>query len=687
MMTTGKRVAVIVTTLSLWAGMAWGEPQSPANKTDKATPSAAVQADHAGSYYHFMLARRYEELAGIYANGDYAERAISELQKAVADDPHSLFLHDQLGDLYWRVGQLGNATAQAQIVLKENPNDVDAHRLMGHVYLHELGNSQGVQGVRSEDLEKAIQEYETVVKLDPKDTRSKIFLGRLYQATNHPQEAARIFKSILSSDPNSVEALTYLGRLDINQENYKEAVAILERVPQDERSPTTYEMLGLAYRQLNDYKRAASNFKAALDIDPVNVDIRRQYADALMQSDQTALARDEFQQVLKADPKNGQAYLRLGQLDEAEGHFPEAEQELGQAQTLLPGDLEVAYAESQLQNALGHGDAAVKILKALLAQTASSNGKYTADDATDRGLFLEHLGSIYRAQENYGQALATFKQMLALGGDQAPQAEDLIVETLQLEGQLPQAAGEARAALQKYPQNVSLNLDYALVLGEQGHVNEAVSKLKNFARSGGNRVEAQLVIVQVYSEAKRYRDAQEQAQQLLQQNLKPSEKNDAEFLLGSVYEREKKYDLAEQQFKAVLTADPLNSNAFNYLGYMLADRGVDLPQSVDYIKKALQLEPGNGAYLDSLGWAYYKMNRYDLARPQLERAAQLMANDPTILMHLGNVYLKLGEKKLAAQTWQRALQNYPSAIDTDFDAGQATKLQKRLNQLKHQLSK
>jgi tetratricopeptide (TPR) repeat protein len=689
MIKTTTPVAAMLTLFSF--SVAWAAPQIAPTASTAAPPSSpsnAVQADHAGSYYHFMLARRYEELAGIYANGDYADRAISELRKAVADDPHSLFLHDQLGDLYWRVGQLSNASAEAQLVLKQNPNDLDAHRILGHVYLHELGDSQGAaQAKLSANLKKAIHEYETVVRLDPTDTRSEVLLGRLYQLNNQPDEAARIFKSILNNNPNSVEALTYLGRLDINQSDYKAAVGVLEKVPHDQRSPSTYAMLGLAYSQLNDYTKAASNFKTALDIDPVNVDIRQQYADALMRSNQTDLARSQFQQVLKADPKNGQAFLRLGQLDEAEGHFPEATQELDQAQKLMPGDVETAYAQAQLQNALGHEDAAIKLLKGLLAQTASSNGKYSADEATDRGAFLERLGLIYRSQENYGQALAMFKQMLALGGDEPPRAESLIVETLQLEGQLPQAASEAQAAIQKYPQNQSLNLEYAAVLGQEGHVDEAVSNLRKFGNSGGDRVQAELQIVQVYSEAKRYRDAQEQDQQLLQGDLKAQDKEYAQFLLGSVYEREKKYDLAEQQFKAVLTVDPLNSNAFNYLGYMLADRGVDLQKSVGYIKKALELEPGNGAYLDSLGWAYYKMSRYDLARPQLERASQLMANDPTILMHLGTVYLKLGEKKLAAQAWQQALRNYPSGLDTDFDASQATKLQKRLNRLKHQLSK
>ena len=151
---------------------------------------------------------------------------------------------------------------------------------------------------------------------------------------------------------------------------------------------------------------------------------------------------------------------------------------------------------------------------------------------------------------------------------------------------------------------------------------------------------------------------------------------------GSIFERQKKYDQAEQTFKKVLNVDPLNSSASNYLGYMLADRGVRLEESVKYIQKALELEPNNGAYLDSLGWAYFKMSRYDLAETPLEKAAHKIQNDPTIHEHLGNLYLRMGKTALAQEQWQRALKEWPDAVSSDFDAEQAKQLQKQLDDLK-----
>jgi tetratricopeptide (TPR) repeat protein len=108
---------------------------------------------------------------------------------------------------------------------------------------------------------------------------------------------------------------------------------------------------------------------------------------------------------------------------------------------------------------------------------------------------------------------------------------------------------------------------------------------------------------------------------------------------------------------------------------------------LQYIKKAVDLEPNNGAYFDSLGWVYFKLNRYDLAEPNLEKAAHLISNDPTIHEHLGRLYLRMGKKAQAQEEWERALKEWPSATSSDFDAEQAAKLQKELDDLKLRLAK
>ena len=114
-------------------------------------------------------------------------------------------------------------------------------------------------------------------------------------------------------------------------------------------------------------------------------------------------------------------------------------------------------------------------------------------------------------------------------------------------------------------------------------------------------------------------------------------------MLGAIYERQKKFDQAEQEFRKVLDVNPGNASVLNYYGYMLADRGVRLDEATAMIQQAVTQEPNNGAYLDSLGWAYYKQNKLTEAEENLRKASERQRHDPTILGHLGDVYAKLGQ--------------------------------------------
>src|SRR5579883_1522984 len=125
---------------------------------------------------------------------------------------------------------------------------------------------------------------------------------------------------------------------------------------------------------------------------------------------------------------------------------------------------------------------AIMILQDLLSQTKSASGQYSSGEASNRAAFLERLGMIYRSQGKYDEAINTFRQITGLGKDQASQGEGLIVETLQLEGQPQKAMQEAEEALKKYPNNRSLILLHASLLGDQGHVNEAVQELRNLMK-------------------------------------------------------------------------------------------------------------------------------------------------------------------------------------------------------------
>ena len=690
--------------LSVGAGWAGQSKQGKLPTEPKPAPSAPSQApasaaqqsaapigtskasDHASSYYHFVLARRYEELAGITNRSDLIDRAIGEYKAAMEADPSSLYLRTQLAELYYRTSRVGDAIREAQAVLAGNPDDADAHRLLASIYLHSLGENEASASSEA-TLRKAIEQFEAVTRLDPSDTDSFVALGRLYRLTNQNAKAEETFKKAVGADPSSKTALSYLGQLYVDQGDYAGAIETLQKIPADEMDPQALVMLGQAYMQDRDYEKAIEVYGRALEQDSDNQQLRQYHAEALMAAGKAGDARNELQRILRTDPNDGAGWLKLGHLDRVEGKFDEAREELGKAKGLLPDNAEVIYEQVLLEETSGNQDKAVALLQSLLKDSAKSDNHYTVGEASNRAAFLERLGMIYRNQEKYDQALSTFQQVMDLGPTQAPHGEALVIDTLRVSRQPAKAMAEADAAVAKYPKDRQLAMMRATLLGEQGKSDEGVAAL-NALRSGGpSDAEIDLSVAQLESQAKHYDQAEEAARQALNLSVKPDDQENAHFVLGSIYERQKRYDLAEAEFRKVLAGDPLNGPAANYLGYMLADRGVRLDESVKYIQKALQADPNNGAYLDSLGWAYLKMHRPDLAESPLERAAHLVTDDPTILEHLGNLHLALGNPQAAQQEWERALKEWPQAVNSDFDATEAASLQKKLDDLKLRLAR
>src|ERR1019366_2483757 len=159
--------------------------QAPAASQDKASPATPAesappkQPDKAAAYYHFTLAHMYEELVSMYGRADYANKAIEEYRLAIDNDPTSDYLNAGLAELYAKTGRIRDAVLEAQDILKRDGNNLEARRLLGRIYLRSLGDMQA--GTQSQEVLKlAIEQYEQIVKLDPKSVEDHLLLGRLY---------------------------------------------------------------------------------------------------------------------------------------------------------------------------------------------------------------------------------------------------------------------------------------------------------------------------------------------------------------------------------------------------------------------------------------------------------------------------------------------------------------------------
>ena len=144
------------------------------------------------------------------------------------------------------------------------------------------------------------------------------------------------------------------------------------------------------------------------------------------------------------------------------------------------------------------------------------------------------------------------------------------------------------------------------------------------------------------------------------------------FWLGASYERTGRGPEAETVLQGLLNIDPDFAPALNYLGYMWAEQGENLDQALLLVQQAVALEPDNGAYVDSLGWAHFQLGEYDQAREYLERAARIVGNDPVVLEHLGDLYQALGQLEDARRSYNRSLA---------LEAENASEVQRKLDEL------
>ena len=148
----------------------------------------------------------------MYGRADYANKAIEEYRLAIDNDPTSDYLNAGLAELYAKTGRIRDAVLEAQDILKRDGNNLEARRLLGRIYLRSLGDMQA--GTQSQEILKlAIEQYEQIVKLDPKSVEDHLLLGRLYRLNNELLKSEGEFKTAVNMQPDSEEAVTTLAYL------------------------------------------------------------------------------------------------------------------------------------------------------------------------------------------------------------------------------------------------------------------------------------------------------------------------------------------------------------------------------------------------------------------------------------------------------------------------------------------
>jgi tetratricopeptide (TPR) repeat protein len=653
--------------------------------------TSAQVPNRAQAYYHDALASIYEDSAASEGKQEDINHAIEEYKLALNADPGSPELNDELADLYFRApGHVHDAEMTARNLLKTSPNDIDAHKLLGRIYLRQLGEGENAgASAASTDvvLNQAITEFEKIVALQPSSVEDRMVLGQLYTVKHDSKKAEDEFKTAQAIEPDSEEVVLNLARLYAESGDLQHAAKVIEDVPVNDRTAKMEFALGAAYDQLKQPKDAIAAYQRSIDMEPGDPHTIDALAQALLSNNQLDDALKQYKDLSAADPDNPEPLVHISEIQRREGKYDDALATIRKARKLDPTSLEAGYNEGLLLDVLGRFDEAAQTYAAMVDLTSHANGAYTEEEKNNRSIFLERLASIYVEQNKIDQAVATYQKMIDLGGDPALRGYQGQVDAYREAKQFDKAIEVSRKAVAAEPKNRDLTLMLAGELTDQDKSDEGLALAKGLLNNSSDDRVVWVALGQMYVRLRRWKDADDAFNKADALTTKKDDRAYLLFLRGELADREKHLEPAEQFFRQALDIDPSNAMTLNYLGYMLADKGVRLAEALKMIRKAVDLEPGNGAYLDSLGWVYFKMGEYELAEDNLRQAVARDQTDPTVHEHMGDLYEKTGRIRQAAEQWQLSLTEFAKSSPADIEPGDVAKVQKKLEGARVKLAK
>jgi tetratricopeptide (TPR) repeat protein len=652
----------------------------PASSQAPANPSAHVDSNHkSDAYFNFAMGHAEEEEFELTGRSENANEAIDYYKKALELDPESSVIIERLAETYAKSQHIQDAVQEAEAAIKANPDNPGPHRLLARIYVRNLGDLSAGSGQR-DMIDKAIEQFREILRIDPKDSQSALWLARLYRFENEHDKAEQTLREVLRWDPANEGGLEQLSQLLMDEGRASDAIELLNKAAAESTSSTLYDLLGDAYAQTHEYAKSEEAYKKAVEGDPDEASHRKGLAQALLTEEKFPQALEEYKRLADLEPENPDNYLRLSQIYRHLNQFDLAESNIVHAKQLAPGNLEVTYNEALLYDAQGRFDDAAHVLADAIAGLTGQGD--SASNPNALAILYEELGRIYREKEDYASAERSYEELGKLGPEEFRRAQMLLIDTYRESHEIDRAISETQKALKDNDKDRGLTVTYAILLGEKGQTDEAEKVLRGMLKQNGEDQEVYLDLAQVQERGRHYADAEQSAMKAEELASGAPEKEAAWFMLGAIYERQKKYEQSEAEFKKALEADPKNAAVLNYYGYELADRGVRLEEATAMIHHALEQEPSNGAYLDSMGWVYYKQNKLAEAEEYLKKAVDRSAHDPTILGHLGDVYAKMGRTERAAALWEKALAEWQHALPADYEADKVSELDLRLKNLK-----
>lgn len=621
--------------------------------------SAFQDTDLANSYYHFSRAQmhRFERNFSL---------AAQELEKAVALDPQSAALRVEYADVLTMAGGNSQALEQYRKAIEIDPQFSPAHLKLGQMYY------------RSRQVDQALESFEQANRLNPDEYQGFFYAGSLYMELREWEKAVHSFSEVIRLRPDAARAYALKAEALAELDRVDESIQLLESVVRpDSGDFHLLDLLGKLYERTGEYDKAIEAYQSirteglASSIEEAAVE--RQLAQLFCAAQRYEEALPLLQKLTKDNPHElllqsllGLALTELKRYDQAVDH-------LGKLIGTLNEDrgnrfrLEAMYHLGRALDGKGDRGRAIQQFEELIA--ATQEGKTQSSTWYNRASTVR-LALLRQRARQYQEAIDLFETVrrqepdepwhivrLAFAFNQAGRHED----ALQLAGRLAE----------DWPGDKDLNAVRAQLLFEADQSEQAFDLLEQLLEAHPDDESVYLSAGQLFVENQQYQEAEE----TIQEGLSRFPKSESLlFQYAALLERRKEFQKAEAEFRKLLARNPGHHSALNYLGYMLADLDIKLEEALEYIRKAVDADPFNGAYLDSLGWVYFRMGKLDLAEKYLKQASRINDDDPTIFEHLGDLYSRLEE-------FDQARKHYESSLKFATEEEERERAQKKLRDL------
>ena len=471
--------------------------------------------------------------------------------------------------------------------------------------------------------------------------------GEMYFSQGNYPMAVIEFQDALRYDPGSssihtslAEVYIRLGKLDRAEETLQEALRL------DPLNTDARELLAQQFLMQNSVEKGLEQYIILEENDPDERQYSYVVAEILVRQGKLEAAQEKMWVIYQRDPSELQALMRAAEIARQRNELEFSLDAYAKLTEEKPDNIQFWKAYSELAVMLQKFDKAVNGLNSL--------ARLTSDDPAVQ----ERLGILYYENNEIESADSIFT-MLYEDGTRTPGILFYLGRISISDGDYTHLAILATEQVELFPDEISGYTNLALAYINLDNPLDAISILlrarDKFPKSFG----VNYLLGSTYSMEKKYELAKKSLKTAL--SIDP-ESRPTKHLLATVYNYLEEWTFSDKLYEELVSSDKSDGQALNNYSYTLAERGIKLRTALNMAEKAMELEPGNPAYLDTIGWIYFKQKKFDIALKYIEQSISKNPENAVVLEHLGDVLMKVDRPEDARTYYGKAL-----AIDKDND--------------------